>query len=277
MRDLETTVLYNRPLAGETWQMGLLAPDYDQLARPGQFVMLRLTAGSDPLLRRPFGIFRCRTLPPLCTGQAPQPAVELLYKVVGRGTRLLSSLHSGDRVALLGPLGRGFDLTDCAPTALLVAGGIGVAPLYLLAEQLLRQGRQVRLLLGGRRRDDILAVTEFERLGVETYVATDDGSLGEQGLVTQVLERKLARFPQASVFACGPMAMLRAVERLCRQAAVPLQVSLEALMACGVGACLGCVVPGQTHQEDQPDYRCTCKQGPVFDAQELLWPQEDRQ
>jgi len=115
------------------------------------------------------------------------------------------------------------------------------------------------------------AVTEFERLGVETYVSTDDGSLGEEGLVTQVLERKLQKFPEAEVFACGPMPMLCAVRDICKANQTPLQVSLEESMACGVGACLGCVVKGAGHTEERPSYLCTCKVGPVFKAQYLDW------
>jgi dihydroorotate dehydrogenase electron transfer subunit len=131
----------------------------------------------------------------------------------------------------------------------------------------------VRLLMGGRTREDIIAVTEFERLGVGTYVSTEDGSLGEEGLITQVLERKLEKYPDAAVYACGPMPMLDAVQRICARHKVPLQVSLEALMACGVGACLGCVVKGAGHSEATPRYLCTCKEGPVFRAEQLDWQQ----
>jgi dihydroorotate dehydrogenase electron transfer subunit len=223
------------------------------------------------LLRRPFGIFRTGCLPPECAGLPPREYLEILYKVVGQGTRVMSELHAGDRVELLGPLGRGFTVSDGDCAKLLVGGGIGLVPLFLLAEALIGKGHKVRLLMGGRTRDDILAVTEFERLGVETYVSTDDGSLGEEGLVTRVLERKLAKYPCAEVYACGPMPMLKAVEGICAAAGVPLQVSLEAHMACGVGACLGCVVKGAGHSELQPNYLCTCKEGPVFDARELDW------
>ncbi|MFW6387240.1 MAG: dihydroorotate dehydrogenase electron transfer subunit, partial [Thermodesulfobacteriota bacterium] len=199
--------------------------------------------------------------------------MEMAYKVVGHGTRLMTSLSPGDKVDLLGPLGQGFriDSTDDGEEALLVAGGIGVVPLFMLAQELIARRVRVRLLLGGRSCRDILAVTEFERLGVETYVATDDGTLGEEGLVTRVLERKLEKYPHAHVFACGPMPMLQAVEQICTKGGAPLQVSLEALMACGVGACLGCVVQGKDHTSAHPDYLCTCKQGPVFSASELNW------
>jgi dihydroorotate dehydrogenase electron transfer subunit len=197
--------------------------------------------------------------------------MEILYKVVGQGTRVMSELHAGDRVELLGPLGQGFVINDSSCAKILVGGGIGLVPLFMLAEALISRGHHVRLLMGGRTRDDILAVTEFERLGVETYVSTDDGSFGEEGLVTKVLERKLAKYPEAEVYACGPTPMLAAVEKICHERQVRLQVSLEAHMACGVGACLGCVVKGVGHSEQTPNYLCTCKEGPVFRANQLDW------
>ncbi|MCA1797491.1 MAG: dihydroorotate dehydrogenase electron transfer subunit [Desulfuromonadaceae bacterium] len=276
MKDIRTSVLYNRKMAPGYYCLGIAAPDYPALAQAGQFVMLRITQGYDPLLRRPFGIFRTGVLEGANPQLPAQDYMEVVYKVVGHGTRLMTHLNPGDEVSLLGPLGEGFRLgssTHAAPQdALLVGGGIGVVPLFMLAQRLVEQGSRVRLLLGGRSCTDILAVTEFERLGVETYVATDDGTLGEEGLVTRVLERKLHKYPYACVFACGPMPMLNAVEHICTQAQAPLQVSLEALMACGVGACLGCVVKGREHSTHHPDYLCTCKQGPVFDARELSWP-----
>lgn len=274
MKNLKTVILHNREVAPGYFRMGILAPDYPQQAQPGQFVMLRIQSQTQPLLRRPFGIFKTGQLPAECSGLPARDYVELVYKVVGSGTSMMSALQRGDEVELLGPLGQGFCLSDGVSEHLLVGGGIGLVPLYMLADKLCQRGDRVRLLMGGRTRDDILGITEFERLGVECYVATDDGSLGEEGLVTTVLERKLSKYPQAQVYACGPTPMLNAVQAICDARQVALQVSLEALMACGVGACLGCVVPGHQHSDEQPDYLCTCRQGPVFDAADLKWPEE---
>jgi dihydroorotate dehydrogenase electron transfer subunit len=250
--------------------MRMTAPADFLTARPGQFVMVRVFDAIDPLLRRPFGIFDVGVQPASFTGGADIPFLEILYKVVGKGTELLSTLHSGDHLDLLAPLGTGF-IIDPVPTApILVGGGIGLAPLYYLAKQLVSR-TDVRLFAGGRTKEDILCITEFERLGVETYVATDDGTLGEQGFVTNVLSRALDA--GASLYACGPMPMLGAVAALAEKADIPCQVSLEAYMACGVGACLGCVIPGKDHSSLTPDYRCVCKEGPVFDYRELSWEQ----
>jgi len=271
MKNYQTIILSNLEIAPGYWRMRILAPGFAAAAAPGQFVMLRPEMALPTMLRRPFGIFRTGSLPPECAGLPAREYMEILYKVVGQGTKIMSELHAGDRVELLGPLGQGFTISENACAKLLVGGGIGLVPLFLLADELIRRSHHVRLLMGGRTRDDILAVTEFERLGVETYVSTDDGSLGEEGLVTRVLERKLAKYPCAEVYACGPLPMLAAVEQICQARQVPLQVSLEAHMACGVGACLGCVVKGAGHSEERPNYLCTCKEGPVFAADRLDW------
>ena len=274
MKNHKTIVLSNQEISPGYFRMRILAPDYTKLARPGQFVMFRVQRSLPPLLRRPFGIFRAGFMPADCDTMPPKEFIEIIYKVVGSGTEIMQGLHQGDPVELLGPLGRGFEPGAPEAEKILVGGGIGLVPLYMLAESLVETSR-VRLLMGGRTRDDIITVTEFERLGVETYVSTEDGSLGEEGLVTQVLEHKLSENAKAEVFACGPMPMIHAVEKICRKHAIPLQVSLEALMACGVGACLGCVVKGAGHTEAQPSYLCTCKVGPVFQAGQLDWGASD--
>jgi dihydroorotate dehydrogenase electron transfer subunit len=270
MKNYKTMVLSNQEISPGYYRMRILAPDIGATARPGQFLMFRVQMSMPSMLRRPFGIFRTGFLAPDCEGLPPKEYLEILYKVVGQGTGIMSELHAGDRVEVLGPLGKGFDPGNPGEEKILVGGGIGLVPLFMLASELVKTG-SVRLLMGGRTRDDILAVTEFERLGVETYVSTDDGSLGEEGLVTQVLVRKLDKYPHASVYACGPMPMLEAVQLICAARNVPLQVSLEALMACGVGACLGCVVKGAGHSEQNPRYLCSCKEGPVFRSEQLDW------
>jgi dihydroorotate dehydrogenase electron transfer subunit len=271
MKNYRTIIISNQEISPGYFRMKILAPGFGEKAHPGQFVMFRVQRSLPPLLRRPFGIFRTGFLPADCDGLPPKEFVEIVYKVVGSGTLIMAELHEGDRVELLGPLGNGFDCSSRKGEKILVGGGIGLVPLYMLAGELIAKGCKVRLLMGGRTRDDIFAVTEFERLGVETYISTDDGSLGEEGLVTRVLERKLQKYPGAEVFSCGPMQMLSAVHNICVAYKAPLQVSLEESMACGVGACLGCVVKGAGHTEEKPSYLCTCKVGPVFKSQYLDW------
>lgn len=215
--------------------------------RPGQFAMLSLDPHGlhlDPLLPRPMAIFGRRGA-----------RVEFRYHVVGRGTALLARLSPGAELGVLGPLGNGFAAPAGRP--LLVGGGTGTASLYELAQ--LREG--TRVLLGGRSADAILGLAEFQTLGVELHVATEDGSLGERGLVTELLDPQ----PGDEVFACGPTAMMRAVHERARAAGVPCRVSLESHMACGFGICLGCAVPSDE------GFRYVCTHGPVFDAERLDW------
>lgn len=267
----KSMIISNMELSPGYFRLRTTAPPAIGTARPGQFVMVRVLDAIDPLLRRPFGIFDLGTVSTPFTDCGTQTYLEILYKVVGKGTGIMAGLHAGDSLDILGPLGQGFAAGDAAGEKLLVGGGIGLAPLYYLAKELTVTSR-VRLFAGGRTKEDILCITEFERLGVETYVATDDGTLGDRGLVTEVLERHLAvGSGERSIFACGPMPMLEAVAGLADRFAISCQVSLEAAMACGMGACLGCVVKGHRHGPESPDFRCVCTEGPVFDQSSLLW------
>jgi dihydroorotate dehydrogenase electron transfer subunit len=271
MMQFKSAVLSNIEVSPGYFRLRLTAPKNTADTVPGQFLMVKVRDAIDPLLRRPFGIFDMGMSELEYPEAGCQTYLEILYKVVGKGTKVLAKLHHGDHLDLLGPLGKGFDIVGDAGEKILVGGGVGLAPLYYLAGKLAKTSR-VHLFAGGRNRDDILCITEFERLGIETYVATDDGTLGEQGFVTEVLERYVANNPSGkTIFACGPYPMLKAVSLIANRYRIPCQVSLEAYMACGVGACLGCVVKGKNHTEEIPDYRCVCKDGPVFDALELLW------
>jgi dihydroorotate dehydrogenase electron transfer subunit len=264
-------ILSNLEVSPGYWRMRMTAPSDCAAADPGQFVMVRVSGSIDPLLRRPFGIFDVGFYAPAQSGAVAQPYLEMLYRVVGKGTALLSSLHSSDLLDVLGPLGKGFDMGIAGEEKLIVGGGVGLAPLYLLAKELVKESK-VRLFAGGRTRDDILCITEFERLGVECYTATEDGSLGECGLVTEALLRRIdALKGKAAVYACGPHGMLKAVANIAAERGIPCQVSLEGYMACGVGACLGCVTPGHNHSAETPDFRCVCTEGPVFESGELKW------
>ena len=265
-------ILSNVEISPGYWRIRVTAPPEFSTATPGQFVMVNVSAAIDPLLRRPLAIFDVGITPPAQSGAVPQVFFEMLYRVVGKGTAMLSTRHESDILDILGPLGSGFNQGPPEEEKLLVGGGIGLAPLYLLARELVKTKSPVRLFAGGRTHDDILCSNAFERLGVECYTATEDGSLGEQGLVTEALKRRLeALQSQARIYACGPDGMLHAVAKIAAHYAIPCQVSLEAYMACGVGACLGCVTPGKNHSVETPDFRCVCTEGPVFESSDLKW------
>lgn len=232
----------------------LQAPAIARRAQPGQFVEVRLAGEGAPFWRRPFSV--CRV-----AGQA----IELLVKAVGPGSRLLCALRAGQTVDVIGPLGRGFSLSGPEPR-ILVGGGYGVVPLLFLAERLLASGRQAEVLLGGRRREDLVLRSHFQHLRARVACATEDGSFGVCGLVTGLLEKRLQEAKtKIRVAACGPRGMLAAVARLAAAHGSRAEVSLEEVMACGLGVCNGCAV------KTTGGFRPVCADGPVFPAEEIDW------
>ena len=191
--------------------------------------------------------------------------LDVLYQVTGRGTALLSDAQPGQKVRTVGPLGQPFPEPAPGETALLVGGGTGIASLYALAARAAGRG-PVRVLLGARSADALMGRDDFAALAVELRVATDDGSEGRPGLVTELLEEALAEAPGARVYACGPTPMMRRAAEVAAAAAVPCHVSLENRMACGFGICLGCAVPRRGGGFD-----LVCREGPVFAADALVW------
>lgn len=231
---------------------------------PGQFVML--SAGvlgaaerSDPLLPRPMAVYRQH-------GESDDTRIEILFKRHGRGTALLAMALPGQRVRLVGPLGRGFDVGEPGEHAILVAGGTGIASVYELAESLAAMGSPATVLLGARSHDDLMGEGDFEALGGTLRIATEDGSRGEQGLVTDLLEGELADARRSRVYACGPTPMMRRAAEIAAKAGAPCSVSLENPMACGFGVCLGCAAPLR-----EGGFALVCRDGPVFDAVDVDW------
>lgn len=239
-------------------RLALLAPDIGRAAVPGQFVMVRSVAALDPLLRRPFSISRINN----------DNTLEILVKVIGKGTRALAALKVGDQVDVLGPLGHGFTLPEQGQ-ACLVGGGIGAAPLLFLAQRvaLKMPTASIQVLLGARNKAEVTAMADpFRALGLQVQLATDDGTAGLHGLVGELLTALPGGAAPTQVYACGPHLMLAAVARISKEKGWPCQVSTEAIMACGLGACLGCAVP-----RHGGGFLHVCKQGPVFAAGDLQW------
>jgi dihydroorotate dehydrogenase electron transfer subunit len=254
-------VVANPTVAPGYARMALRCPNAFAEAHPGQFIMLAGKGDRVPLLRRPFSIHRL--------GRTSNGALvlSLLYKVVGAATIAMSSLRPGDKVEVLGPLGQGFRLREADHRIFIAAGGIGVAPMVFLLDTLAssRSLSGIEVFLGGRSRDDLLCLDDFTKLGVKVHRTTDDGSDGDQCFLTHPLEDSVRRHPPHIIYACGPMGMLRCVAGIAGQLKVPCQVAIEALMACGLGACLGCAVA----KAQGDGYWHVCKDGPVFDADQL--------
>ncbi|OGW17992.1 MAG: hypothetical protein A3G93_07675 [Nitrospinae bacterium RIFCSPLOWO2_12_FULL_45_22] len=277
---METLVMDNIQLGPNYFCLRLLCPEIAPAYQPGQFVMLRAWAGYDPLLPRPFAIHQTWQ-----RQDQEQQGIDILYQVVGRGTRLMAGLKPGDQIYLVGPLGKGFIIPEGLQSAFLVGGGMGIAPLLALAHKIIRDSRpspKLSLLLGGKGKEDLLRVKEFIELKVSVHLATEDGSVGHKGLVTEMLPTIIPRQRPQVIYASGPEAMLKKIAHEASYYEIPCQVSLERLMACGIGACLSCVTKTRLAQPPEglsPDgvsptpfqYQRVCLDGPVFEAQEVIW------
>lgn len=268
----ETNVIDRREPAPGIVVLGVNAPELARASTPGQFVMLVPPSGE--VAATALGIY-----------EAAGDRVSVMVFAVGPRTQELARLSLGDRLALFGPLGNGFDIGALGDDVAVVAGGVGIASLLLPARKLLETGRRAHLYYGARNANALVDVEKFAEIGVNATLATDDGSRGLHGYVTDALSR--TRFTHSAIIACGPSPMLRAVARVAAQTGVPAALSLEETFACGVGACWGCVVrlsrtssqapafpqaalPGSSVPADFVHARI-CKEGPVFWAHELRW------
>lgn len=260
MNQQTANVMWNEKVGRDSYRMGLRCPHngYDGAA-PGQFVMVRSQRAFTPLLRRPFSISG------LIDDDKQTTGIELLYRVLGKGTSHMARLTAGQPLDIIGPLGRGFKIKPTFQTIYLAAGGIGVAPIRFLARYLVGHGVSpdgIQLFLGGQNQEQLLCRDEFSALGIKIVTTTDDGSQGLQCLLTDPLEAAIARQAPDIVYACGPHGMLQCVEGIVKQYNVDCQISMETTMACGMGACLGCAVPAA---DPSAPYRHVCIEGPVFD------------
>jgi dihydroorotate dehydrogenase electron transfer subunit len=253
-------VVRNERVAEGVGLLVLRAPRIAATVQPGQFVHLRISTDADFILRRPFSVHR--------TGA---DRIEVLYQVLGRGTREMSLRYPGDVMDAIGPLGSGWRVPEGTAHALLVAGGLGAAPLGMLAERLAAAGVAVSVAQGAPNAGRLVARDLFESAARRVRFATDDGSVGERGFVTAVSARLLVEDRPDVVYVCGPEAMARAVAAQAAAAGVQCQVSLERLMACGIGACLSCVVTTTSGRKR------ACVDGPVFDAEEVCWDGDEVQ
>lgn len=268
------TTLENRQIAESTWKIAIEAPEFAARVASGKFVMLRLVAGDDPLLGRPFAIY---------DADKTSGRVEVVYAVVGKGTTRLTSLRPGAPIRLWGPLGNGWAEALCGQTPknlVLVAGGVGNAPFYLLIKEQLEAAKKnpanapkLTFVFGARSAERLSCVDDFRALGVDVRLATEDGSAGMKGFVTDVFPEILpddVASEGVRLLCCGPHPMLKAVAKYSAARGFDCWTSLESPMACGLGICFSCVVDWKT-DDGTWDYKRTCADGPVFDASRLRW------
>jgi len=257
MLQVRVKILYNKKIQGNYFHLVLQAQKIAQESLPGQFLNIKVNDANEPLLRRPLSIHRVKGV-----------NIEFLYEAVGRATEILSHRKPGEYLDVIGPLGKGFDyqlpITNYQ-LPILVAGGMGVAPLLFVAEKLAKS--KSRVLIGAKTDDQVLCEKEFKDLGCDVKIATDDGSRSFKGKITELLKALLLtmNYKLSTIYACGPRPMLKEISRISKKYNIPAQVSLEEHMACGIGACLGCVV------NTKGGFKRVCKEGPVFNGDEIIW------
>ena len=259
--DSECTILKNDCLKGLYRRIVFDAPGIAGRALPGQFVHVRITPMRDRILRRPFSI---------SDADAKAGTLTLVYKIVGHGTEALAQMRPGESCMILGPQGKPYTLPAEGVRPVLVAGGYGAAATYLLAK---RSGEKGVLLLGARSDADLILIGEYEKLGFEVRIATNDGSRGHKGFVTELLEEALTPDrKRCFVYGCGPEPMLLALGKRSMELGAEAELSLDQHMCCGVGACFACVV--KVRDDASPDrwrYSRSCKEGPVYNAKEVYY------
>jgi dihydroorotate dehydrogenase electron transfer subunit len=263
MRYFEAPIVENRSLGGGYFVLRLGGCESLAGSRPGQFVMVRGDWGRDPLLPRAFSLLSA----------GPDGQAEILAKTVGPGTALLERSTPGALLSVLGPLGTHFPAPSPETTDLLVAGGVGLPPLFMQAEDASRKqlAAHAEVLYGGRGQQDLVLLSEMRSFGVPLHLATEDGSVGLHGRVTVVLEARIEQLRSTQpgrkvrIMSCGPNAMLWAVGRIAGKYGIECHLSLEEQMACGIGVCLGCAIPARSRP-----FRYVCKDGPVFLASDVL-------
>ncbi len=267
-------IISNGKVKGRYFSCLVQDKNISSAARPGQFINVKVADDLEPLLRRPFGVHK-----------ANGRDIEVLYEVLGKGTEILSQRKPGDYLDVIGPLGEGFSVSG-ERLAVIVAGGMGIAPLLFLAQTLINRKPKTTslkplVLIGAKTKTQILCEEEFRKLGCDVKIATDDGSRGFKGKVTELLNKILPlaiSHKPLAIYACGPRPMLKEVSRISLKYNIPAQVSLEDHMACGIGACLGCVVKVRSKEPGagSSQYKRVCKEGPVFNAGEIIWERRAR-
>ena len=259
--DTRTTILSNEEVAEAHYLLRCECAEIAQHARPGQFVHVMISQDTGMLLRRPFTIYTVE-----------RHEITMLYQIIGDGTKQLSQMPEGAPLQILGPLGNTFNLATKPEPAILVGGGAGIASLMLLAVALRANDTQTFGLVGAQHRARLLSVSDLESIGIGVHIATDDGSIGHHGYVTEILTDLLreTKWHRPTIYACGPHGMLAVVTKIATDFEVPAQIAMENRMGCAMGVCLGCVCPVRV-APNRVEYQRVCTEGPVFNATDIAW------
>ncbi len=247
-------------LKPDIFKFSVKAPGIVKEAKPGNFIEIRVSETTEPFLRRPISIYNL---------DRENGILEFIFQVKGKGTEILAKREVGKQIDIVGPIGYGTFKYEDYQNIAIIGGGIGVFPLYELAKCAKTDGKNVTTYLGFRNKDFVVLEEEFKNISNQLILTTDDGSYAEKGFAIQYLEKDIEAGKVDSIYACGPLPMLKAVQKLAMEKEIPCQISLEEKMACGLGVCLGCAVKTAKSPKDAPEYWHVCKAGPVFNAKDV--------
>ena len=261
MAKQEQAELINKEqLTSDIYKISVKAPGIIEDAKPGNFIEIRVSDQTEPFLRRPISIYNL---------DRENGILEFIFQVKGKGTEILAKKKIGDLIDIVGPLGYGTFKYENYNNLAIIGGGIGVFPLYELAKCAKKDNKNVNIYLGFRNKEYVVLEDEFKNVSDNLTITTDDGSYSEKGFAINFLERDIEAGKVDSIYACGPLPMLKAVQKLAVEKNIPCQISLEEKMACGLGVCLGCAVKTAKSPKDAPEYWHVCKAGPVFQAKDV--------
>jgi len=248
-------------LKPDIYKFSIEAPTMVKTAKPGNFIEIRVNNdGLDPFLRRPISIYNL---------DKEKGILEFIFQVKGRGTEILAKKEEGSLIDVIGPLGYGTFQYENYQNLAIIGGGIGVFPLYELAKCAKQANKNVTTYLGFRNKDFVVLEAEFKKVSNQVILTTDDGSYAQKGFAINYLQKDIEAGKVDSIYACGPLPMLKALQKLASDKNIPCQISLEEKMACGLGACLGCAVKTAKSSKEKPEYWHVCKAGPVFNAKDV--------
>lgn len=257
---LNAKLVKKEQLKQDIYKFSVQAKEITEIAKPGQFIEIRITEQVEPFLRRPISIYNI---------DKHNGILEFIFQVKGNGTEILAKREEGQIVDIIGPLGNGTFEINKYKNISIIGGGIGVFPLYELSKQAKQQGKNVNTYLGFRDKDYVVLENEFKKVSNNLILFTDNGTYGKSGFAIDFLKEDAKKQKPDCIYACGPLPMLRAVKKFAEESNIDCQVSLEEKMGCGIGVCVGCAVKKASSSKETPEYYGVCKAGPVFDAKEV--------
>lgn len=258
--NIKAKLLKKEELKTGIFKFSVQADEITQISKPGNFIEIRVNNDIEPFLRRPISIYNIKR---------EDGILEFIFQVKGKGTKILSEKREGELIDIVGPLGYGTFKYSSFQNLAIIGGGIGVFPLYELAKCANKENKNINTYLGFRNKDLVVLEDEFKQVSNNLIITTDDGSYSQKGFAIDFLKKDIKEGKIDSIYACGPLPMLKAIKELAIEKNIPCQISLEEKMACGLGACLGCAVKTAKSPKESPEYWHVCKAGPVFQAKDV--------